>query len=130
MVYVDPDVRRLLDSVDPAARDFTNLTPAQLRANAELTVQDMRPPVDLPEVRDLDIPTRDGSVAARQYRPSLETALPLLVFFHGGGWELGSLSLVDRHDRVVVSTPSLGQRTGSEIGRELGGRYRLVAVAR
>ena len=36
MVYVDPDVRRLLDSVDPAARDFTNLTPAQLRANAEL----------------------------------------------------------------------------------------------
>jgi len=32
-----------------------------------------------------------------------------------------------RYDRVVVSTPSLGQRTGSEIGRELGGRYRLVA---
>lgn len=32
-----------------------------------------------------------------------------------------------RYDRVVVSTPSLGQRNGSEIGRELGGRYRLVA---
>ena len=119
MVYVDPDVRRLLDSVDPAARDFTNLTPAQLRANAELTVQDMRPPVDLPEVRDLDIPTRDGSVAARLYRPSLETALPLLVFFHGGGWELGSLSLVDRMLRrlardALVSIVSVDYRLAPE----------------
>ncbi len=96
MVYVDPDVRRLLDSVDPAARDFATLTPQQLRANAELTVADMRPPVDVHEVRPLDIPTRDGSVPARLYRPTASAGLPLLVFFHGGGWELGSLDLPDR----------------------------------
>ena len=96
MVYVDPDVRRLLDSVDPAARDFSTLTPEQLRANAELTVADMRPAIDLHEVRELDVPTRDGSVRGRLYRPTASADLPLLVFFHGGGWELGSLDLPDR----------------------------------
>lgn len=102
MVYVDPDVRRLLDSVDPAARDFTNLTPEQLRANAELTVQDMLPAVELPEVREVAIPTRDGSVGGRLYRPATERPLPVLVFFHGGGWELGSLALVDRMMRRLA----------------------------
>lgn len=96
MVYVDPDVRRLLDSVDPAARDFVNLTPEQLRANAELTVQDMRPAIDIAEVRDLHIPTRAGQIAGRLYRPTSAPTPRLLVFYHGGGWELGSLDLVDR----------------------------------
>lgn len=32
-----------------------------------------------------------------------------------------------RYDRPVVSTPSVSPLTGPEIGRELGGRYRLVA---
>lgn len=96
MVYVDPDVVRLLATVDPAARDFTSLSPQELRANAELTVQDMRPAIDLYDVRELQVPTRGGSAAARLYRPSPEPGLPLLVFFHGGGWELGSLDLPDR----------------------------------
>lgn len=97
MAYVDPDVQRLLDGVDPAARDFGSLTPQQLRANAELTVADMRPAVALHETRDLAVPTRaGGSVGARLYRPTDEAGLPLLVFFHGGGWELGSLELPDR----------------------------------
>jgi len=96
MPYVDPDIARLLADFDPAARDFGSLTPAQLRANAELTVQDMRPAIELPEIRDLTVPTRAGHVAGRLYRPSEGSHLPLLLFFHGGGWELGSVDLVDR----------------------------------
>lgn len=95
-MYVDPDVQRLLDNWDPAARDVTTLTPAQLRANAELTVADMRPAVAVDEVRDLAIPTRDGEVAARLYRPRPTGAAALVVYCHGGGWELGSLALSDR----------------------------------
>ncbi len=96
MVYVDPDIARLLADFDPSARDFARLTPEQLRANAELTVQDMRPAIEIHEVRDLTIPTRDGAVGGRLYRPEDRPGLPLLVFFHGGGWEIGSLDLVDR----------------------------------
>jgi acetyl esterase len=36
----------------------------------------------------------DG-VPCRIYRPSLERPLPALLFFHGGGWVLGSLETVD-----------------------------------
>lgn len=107
MVYVDPDVARLLASVDPAARDFATLTPEQLRANAELTVDDMRPAIDLHDVRELRVPTRAGEAAARLYRPREEPGLPLLLFFHGGGWELGSLDLPDRMLRRLARDASV-----------------------
>lgn len=96
MVYVDPDVQRLLDQFDPAARDFTALTPAELRANAELTVLDMLDPVELSSVTSVEIPTRSGHVGGRLYRPTPHALHPLFIYFHGGGWELGSLDLPDR----------------------------------
>src|SRR5699024_9363553 len=38
-------------------------------------------------VADRRIPTSDGTLSARLYRPKETTeAGPLLVFFHGGGW--------------------------------------------
>jgi acetyl esterase len=107
MVYVDSEVARLLAAVDPAARDFTTLTPEQLRANAELTVEDMRPAIDLHQVRELRVPTRAGEVAARLYRPHERPGLPLLVFCHGGGWELGSLDLPDRMLRRLARDASV-----------------------
>ncbi len=96
MPYVDPDVQRLLDQFDPAARDFASLTPAQLRANAELTVLDMREPIEIASVTNLMIPTGAGEVHGRLYRPTHDGSEPLFVYFHGGGWELGSLELPDR----------------------------------
>ena len=96
MVYVDPDVQRLLDQFDPSARDFSTLTPAELRANAELTVLDMLDPIDLFSVTSIVLPTRSGSVDGRLYRPTSQVLHPLLVYCHGGGWELGSLDLPDR----------------------------------
>jgi acetyl esterase len=57
------------------------------------------PPVpDIGPVRDLAIPAPHGSVAARLCRPlasAPDVALPVLVFFHGGGWVVGD---VDTHD--------------------------------
>ena len=96
MVYVDPDVQRLLDQLDPSARDFSTLTPAELRANAELTILSMLDPIDLFSVTTVSIPTGSGKVDGRLYRPTPEAAQPLFVYFHGGGWELGSLDLPDR----------------------------------
>ena len=52
------------------------------------------------EVRDLTVPTRGGGVPARLYRPAGVPAgpLPLLIWFHGGGWVVGS---IDSHDHVA-----------------------------
>jgi acetyl esterase len=101
MTYVDPDVRRFLDNVDPAARDFASLTVEEARAASELVVQDMLPALDV-DWRDLDVPTRSGSVAARLYRPEPDVAPPLFVYFHGGGWELGSVAMADRAMRRLA----------------------------
>jgi acetyl esterase/lipase len=50
-------------------------------------------------VEDLTIPTREGVVAARCYRPPVagSTLRPGVVYLHGGGFVRGSL---DSHDRL------------------------------
>ncbi|ADJ63843.1 alpha/beta hydrolase [Herbaspirillum seropedicae] len=59
------------------------------------------PPDDLAERRALEIPTRDGArIGARLYAPApLDAAAPqpVLLYFHGGGYCVGSL---DSHDTL------------------------------
>jgi acetyl esterase len=44
---------------------------------------------------DRTIPGPAGQIKVRVYRPSAGKELPLMVYFHGGGWVTGDL---DRHD--------------------------------
>jgi acetyl esterase len=46
-------------------------------------------------VEDLQIPGPDGPVPVRLYRPRAEGPLPILVYFHGGGWIMGSVATHD-----------------------------------
>lgn len=101
-MYVDPDVRSLLDAADPDAPDFWELTPQEARAAMEAMVPAMLPVVDLAEVRDLQIPSADGDVSARFYRAPGDDPAPLLVFYHGGGWEIGSVDVSDRSIRRLA----------------------------
>ena len=74
-----------------------NLAPAELRrAYAEQRVRMLPPALPVPVVYDVSIPSSEGPIAARYYRArDDESACPLLVFFHGGGWILGSVDLYD-----------------------------------
>lgn len=76
-----------------------NLTPVELRrAYAEQRVKMLPPVPPIATARDVVIPSREGPLSARFYRPHTAAgACPLLVFFHGGGWMLGS---VDSYDTV------------------------------
>lgn len=57
------------------------------------------PVVSLPRVTDRTIPGPHGDIAIRVYSPSESArALPMLVYFHGGGFVIGSL---DSHDHVL-----------------------------
>lgn len=64
------------------------------------------PTIELPEVRDLTIPSGKDRIAARLYLPgsgrstqevTSGTTGGLLIYFHGGGWVLGDL---DSHDNT------------------------------
>lgn len=52
-------------------------------------------------VRDLTLPGPAGAIRARHYRPAGSGTAPLLVFYHGGGFVLGSL---DTHDALCRLT--------------------------
>ena len=53
------------------------------------------------DVRDIVLPGPAGDIAARHYRPVGGGAKPLLVFYHGGGFVIGTL---DSHDAVCRLT--------------------------
>ena len=88
------------------AADFWEMTPAEAR---ERDGRDGRrhAPAGLggPRVTDLVIPAGAGAadVPARLYRPDAPTAGELFVFFHGGGWEVGSLETYDRPIRRLAN---------------------------
>jgi acetyl esterase len=52
-------------------------------------------------VRDLSIPGPAGQIPARHYRPATAEPMPLLVFYHGGGWTIGDLDTYDALCRLT-----------------------------
>lgn len=52
-------------------------------------------PRSLYEVADRTIPGPGGELPVRVYRPSAEPQLPVLLYYFGGGWTLGSIDTAD-----------------------------------
>ena len=92
-----PAMRDVLSRIARANRPaFHTQTPDQARAAyaAGAGVLEIPKPT-LARVEDLQIPARDGEgLGARLYAPS-EQALPVLLFFHGGGFTVGSVATHD-----------------------------------
>lgn len=61
--------------------------------------------LELPEVRDLAVPGPGGEIPVRLYRPEPSAAgpLPVLIYFHGGGWVLGDIDAVDAICRKLAA---------------------------
>ncbi|MFP9193525.1 alpha/beta hydrolase [Natronosalvus vescus] len=60
------------------------------------------PTISLPSVTDTAFPGTCGSVPVRLYRGRDETSLPILLFYHGGGWTLGTLDSADDICRALA----------------------------
>ena len=89
---LDPQARALMDLIKSRGVPPTHLmSPAQARQYFldRRAFSQPDPPV-LAQVRDLDA----QGVPVRLYRPA-DGPLPVLVYFHGGGWTIGDL---DTHD--------------------------------
>ncbi|RKG30271.1 alpha/beta hydrolase [Acinetobacter tianfuensis] len=68
------------------------------RKQFDLQMQSIRhKPTALKQVEDLRLPLQSGTVFARHYHPAPHKKLPMIVFYHGGGFVVGSL---DTHDEV------------------------------
>lgn len=114
-----PAMRDVLRRMAKAERPpFHTLTPAQARAayEAGAGVLEIPRPV-LARIEDVSIPARDGyPLPARLFAPSAEK-LPALLYFHGGGFTIGSIAT---HE---VLCRQLSQLTGCAV---LSVDYRLA----
>jgi len=79
--------------------DFSQVDAAQYRQLSDNLLPTI-PGDPMSEVRDLKVAGANGDLDARLYRPSQASDLPLLVYFHGGGFVMGNL---DTHDNLCRS---------------------------
>lgn len=105
---LDPDIRRLLDTVFATPADTPASDVAALRTAAEAAPALLGgAPEPVASVSDLRAAGPAGALPMRVYRPQLDAVSPAILFAHGGGWVTGSL---DSHDRLCRI---LANRTGA-----------------
>jgi acetyl esterase len=110
---LDPQAKALMDIVARAAAPaFHTLDVAKAREETRKLhayFSDEAPAVA--SVREMAVPNQGGTIPARFYRPLGSTArstLPLLVFFHGGGWTVGDLDSYDPLCRKLANEAQCG----------------------
>jgi len=96
---LDHDAQTLLDMVRAANRPaFETVGAAEARLLYMAGRRVLAPePMPVAEMRDLTLPGPGGPIPLRLYRSSADAVLPVLVFFHGGGWVVGD---IETHDTV------------------------------
>jgi acetyl esterase len=100
---LNPKIEQVLDMIARAKRPpYHDLTAQQARAAYEMSAPILEiPSAQMFSVEDLTLPTRDvATIRARLYQPfepSWAEPAPALVYYHGGGFTVGS---VDTHDAL------------------------------
>ncbi|CAA9365430.1 MAG: Lipase/esterase [uncultured Nocardioidaceae bacterium] len=115
-----PAAQKMIEDAQASDRPNAHLLPVpEARRNFEDDFGALAKP-EVEQVVDIEVPSRDGeTLPARLYLPSTGSALPLTLYFHGGGWLLGS---VDSHDTATrklalasgAAVLSVGYRRGPE----------------
>lgn len=98
------DVQGLLEQLEAQGLPpFDQMSVSQAR-DVAMAFRDMQgEPEEVGEIRDILVPGPAGNLPVRVYHPSPGTPLPLLVYFHGGGWVIGNIEVVDKPARALAN---------------------------
>jgi acetyl esterase len=102
---LDPQTAEILQLMQQlGAPSLASSTPQQARAGMRMMTVDMRDPATLAPVRsvtDSAIPGPAGDIPIRVFRPEADSAVPTVVFFHGGGFVMGDIDTHEDQTRLL-----------------------------
>ena len=99
---VHPQAQQILDAKAAAGvPPLWELTPGEARAVVDANASVIGAGPDVASVRDIVIPSRAGGIKARVYSPTAD-APGVIVYYHGGGWVVGSLDGWDASCRALA----------------------------
>jgi len=130
MKMLDPQVQALLQRIATAKRpSLHTLTPAQAREEYLRSRRALNPdPPDVASVVDRTIPGPGGPLPIRIYRArgtQPNERLPVLVYFHGGGFTIGNL---DTHDVVCRGFANAARCTVASVDYRLAPEHKFPAA--
>ena len=100
---LDPAAVGLLQQLEEAGMPPLNeMSPADARVAAEGFVALGGPGEEMAEVSERTIPGPHGDIPIRIYRPEPGESAPCLVYYHGGGWVIGTPDSTDAICRAVA----------------------------
>ncbi|HVN85934.1 MAG TPA: alpha/beta hydrolase [Candidatus Binatia bacterium] len=109
---LDLQARALLDQITAMGGPPLNELPVADARQAFTALAAMQgAPEPVAKVEDRQVPGPSGSIPVRIYTPNGRSPLPVLVYFHGGGWVIGNIegyevlcrSLAKAVECIVVS---------------------------
>jgi acetyl esterase len=93
---LDPNVELLLSAMAQGGQSLSEMGVEQARAMIEqFDALAAGSPVELPRVEDMNAPGAAGDIPLRLYSPAADAVLPVVVYFHGGGWVIGNIKSHD-----------------------------------
>ena len=127
---IDAGAQAVLDLIKELDRPpFHDLTTEEAREAYARSRDALQPePMAIAEVRDLSCPGDGGDIAMRLYRgTALQDGQPqaTLVYFHGGGWVLGS---IDSHEGVCREIANRANMTVISVDYRLGPEHLFPAA--
>jgi acetyl esterase len=120
-----PAMRSVLERMARARHaPMYTLSPQQARAAYEAGAGVLEiPRPQLPRSQDFEIPVRGGAcIPARVVAPTTEPGLPVLLYFHGGGFTIGSIA---SHDTVCRRLAELSGCAVVSAGYRLAPEHRF-----
>ncbi|MBX3027922.1 alpha/beta hydrolase [bacterium] len=124
---LDPQARAFLDQLAAmGGQPLSSMGVAEARQAMELLSQMRGAEVAIASAVDRTIPGPAGTIPVRFYTPNGTPPFPLLVYFHGGGWVLGSL---DTHDEICRSLANGAGCVVVSVDYRLAPEHRYPAAA-
>jgi acetyl esterase len=102
-----PEAEALLNGLAEAGLPpFEHMTVPQARNAAQGFVPLQGAPDDVASVVEDSVPTASGDIPIRIITPLGEGPFPVIVYFHGGGWVIGDIDVVDAPLRNLAARTS------------------------